>query len=144
MERKEIKKRDKSKNKATTLIIVSQIVLLIYIIAIGVYGTTNNIKAHLLSYKVDLWVMLLTMFILELGSTLSFQTRIWLTSKERIILAAFIGGLSWLIAGGQGLILINGSIGNFNELITFLIKIPPVFIATFSGILINNFYRKGN
>lgn len=131
------------KNKKTyLLILILNLLLLIYISIIGTISVNNDWYGYIVGFKVDLWVLLITMFGFELLSTLSFQTRIWLTSKDRIIIAAFVGGFSWLIAGFQGLLLINGSINGLNDLLTFLVKMPPVFVATVSGILINNLYKR--
>lgn len=127
-----------SKIKDKWLILVVNIVLLIYIVVIGSVGFVYNWKCQILGGKVDLIVLLILMFIFELISTITFQLRIWLTSKSKIRYAATIGAFSWLIAGLQGLFLINGSIEHVNEAATFFIKMPPVFIATFTGIITNN------
>lgn len=134
----------KNKIKKTYLIIGTlNILLLIYLIVIGIISYHSGWKAYILSYKVDLVWLLLIMFIFELLSTITFQFRIWLTSRDKITLAAFIGGLSWLIAGIQGLLLINGTIEPFNnDLISFVFKIPSVFVATVSGILINTIIKR--
>lgn len=89
------------------------------------------------------WKTLLLMFIFELLSTFTFQTRIWFTSKGKIILASFIGGLSWIIAGTQGMLLITESFG-FEKWVDFAIKLPIVFNATVVGILLTHLNIRKN
>lgn len=124
------------------LIVISNLILLIYIVIIGAFGYINNWNANLLGNNTHLFVLLIIMFVFELLSTITFQIRIWLTSKDRIIWAAIIGSISWMIAGFQGLLLINGSINGLNDAATFFIKMPPVLIATFIGILTNYYISK--
>lgn len=97
--------------------------------------------------QVNIAFVLLIMFILELGSTLTFQLRLKLTAKfeddpvkNRIyhIWVPIIAGLSWLIAGIQGVLLIGGT----ETFIDFLLKMPPVFIATFNGVYLNMLTKK--
>lgn len=129
-------------NKSKWLILIANILLLIYTIIIGVIGIKNGWKADLVGNKVEMIVILIVMFIFELLSTLTFQTRIWLTSKEKITIAAFVGAFSWMIAGFQGLLLINGTITGLSDIATFFVKMPSVFTATFVGILTNDIISK--
>ena len=128
--------------KSFWLIIGSQIALIIYIIIIGIIGIHKGWKANLVGNEVELIWMLIVMFIFELLSTVTFQTRIWLTSKGKIIWAAFDGSISWMIAGFQGLLLINGDITGLSDIATFFCKMPSVLIATFIGILSNDIVDK--
>lgn len=96
-----------------------------------------------MEWKLHPTIIFMIMFIFEIMSTITFQLRIWLTQKNKISLAALIGASSWLIAGFQGIMLINGSIDGISDIFTFLLKIPPVFIATFNGILFNTYFKKG-
>lgn len=95
--------------------------------------------------KLDVWIVLLIMFFLELLSTLTFSTRIYFTSKEKFNEAAIIGTISWLVAGMQGILFISGNI-NFNIengfLFTFLVKAPIIAISTYLGIYFNLKYTK--
>lgn len=128
--------------KTKWLILIANILLVIYIIVIGSIGIINNWKANLVGNQVEMIVILIVMFIFELLSTLTFQTRIWLTSKEKITFAAFVGAISWMIAGFQGLLLINGSINGLSDVATFFVKMPSVLTATFVGILTNDIISK--
>lgn len=131
------------KIKDRQLIIFVNILLLIYIITIGTIAVFNNWYMEILGFK-NVWLIwvLLIMFIFELLSTITFQLRIYLTGKNKIRTAAILGAFSWLIAGLQGMILINGSINGIHDALTFIIKAPPISVATFSGILINNIYKQ--
>lgn len=130
------------KQRTHFYIAIANILLLLYCITIGIYAHDAGWTAYLLGFKTEVITILITMFCFELTSTITFQLRIWLTSKNKITPAALLGASSWLIAGIQGLLLINGTIDPLNEISTFFIKMPPVFVATFSGILINNIFLR--
>ncbi len=121
----------------TWLIIIANILLAIYIAIIGIIGYYRHWTSNIWSAKAEVVWILIVMFIFELLSTITFQVRIWLTSKDKITLAAIVGSISWCIAGLQGLLLINGDISGLNEIQTFFVKMPSVLIATFVGILAN-------
>ena len=127
------------KNK--NILILTNIILLIYLIITMIM--LWNHKGFLMDWEVHPTIIFIVMFIFEILSTISFQLRIWLTQNNKIKLAALVGASSWLIAGFQGILLVNGSISEISEICTFLLKIPPVFIATFNGILINSYFYKG-
>lgn len=120
---------------------ITHLILITYLVITMIFLRNNT--GYLMDWKVHPTIIFMIMFIFEIMSTITFQLRIWLTQKNKIRLAALIGASSWLIAGFQGILLINGSIEGINELFTFLLKIPPVFIATFNGILINSYFKKG-
>lgn len=128
------------KNK--NIIIIANCLLGIYVTIISIVSYFFKWSATILGEQSNVFTLMLVMFLFELASTTTFQLRIWLTSKQKIKLAALIGGCSWLIAGTQGLLLINGSIDPLIEWQSFLVKIPPVFVATLSGILINDYFIK--
>lgn len=128
------------KNK--NILILTNIILLIYLIITMIL--LWNHKGFLMDWEVHPTIIFIVMFIFEILSTITFQLRIWLTQNNKIKLAALVGASSWLIAGFQGILLVNGSISGISEICTFLLKIPPVFIATFNGILINSYFRKGD
>lgn len=116
------------------LLIITNLILLIYILT-SIFWL-DNYKATLIDVKTHPVFILTIMFIFELISTFTFQARIKLTQKSKYKLAALIGAISWMVAGLQGLVLINGDIDGMNNITTFFIKMPPVMIATFNGILI--------
>ena len=124
------------------ILIITHLILIIYLI-ITIFALWNH-EGFLMDWKVHPVIIFLVMFFFEIISTITFQLRIWLTQNNKIKLAALVGASSWLIAGFQGILLVNGSITGINEICTFLLKIPPVFIATFNGILINSYFRKGD
>lgn len=125
------------KKKTKIIISIVNLLLVIYLITIAVIAEHNGWYCYILGFKNKLITLLIVMFIFELLSTITFQTRIWLTSKDMITAAAIVGSLSWVIAGIQGLLLINGEIYPLNDIATFFVKMPPVFVATFSGIILN-------
>lgn len=122
------------------ILILTNIILLIYLI-ITMFLLRNH-DAYLMDWKVHPTIIFLIMFCFEIISTITFQLRIFFTQRNKIKIAALLGASSWLIAGFQGILLVNGSITGISEMGTFLLKIPPVFIATFNGILINSYFRK--
>lgn len=122
------------------ILILTNIVLLIYLIITTIFLWNHD--AYLMDWKVHPTIVFLIMFLFEIISTITFQLRIFFTQRNKIKIAALLGASSWLIAGFQGILLVNGSITGISEMGTFLLKIPPVFIATFNGILINSYFRK--
>lgn len=80
------------------------------------------------------------MFTLELLSTFTFQKRMKLTAiyttnstiKLKYTICV-IASISWLIAALQGLFLLSSN----ENILTFLIKLPVVLVATFSGVWYN-------
>ena len=122
------------------ILILTNIILFIYLL-ITMFLLRNH-DAYLMDWKVHPTIIFLIMFCFEIISTITFQARIFFTQRNKIKIAAMLGASSWLIAGFQGILLVNGSISGISEMGTFLLKIPPVFIATFNGILINSYFRK--
>lgn len=122
------------------ILILTNIVLFIYLL-ITMFLLRDH-DAYLMDWKVHPTIIFLIMFCFEIISTITFQLRIFFTQRNKIKIAALLGASSWLIAGFQGILLVNGSITGISEMGTFLLKIPPVFIATFNGILINSYFRK--
>ena len=122
------------------ILILTNITLLIYLL-ITMFLLRHH-DAYLMDWKVHTTIIFLIMFFFEIISTITFQARIFFTQRNKIKIAALLGASSWLIAGFQGILLVNGSITGISEMGTFLLKIPPVFIATFNGILINSYFRK--
>ena len=122
------------------ILILSNIILFIYLL-ITMFLLRHQ-DAYLMDWKVHPTIIFLIMFCFEIISTITFQARIFFTQRNKIKIAAMLGASSWLIAGFQGILLVNGSISGISEMGTFLLKIPPVFIATFNGILINSYFRK--
>ena len=119
--------------------------LIIYLLTIGITFKQNNLYMEIYTTKMDVYIVLIIMFFLELFSTLTFSLRIYFTSKEKFNEAAMIGTMSWLIAGMQGILFISGNI-NFNIengfLFTFLVKAPIIAISTYTGIYFNLKYTK--
>lgn len=136
------KELNKKKDILWLWLVIPNILLLIYVIIMGCLGDKYDWNLNLAGTNVSLGVVLLIMFILELLSTITFQTRIWLTSKDKIKLAAFIGALSWMIAGFQGLLVISENITHLDNVASFFIKMPPVLVATFVGILSTSYVNK--
>ena len=122
------------------ILILTNIILFIYLL-ITIFLLRDH-DAYLMDWKVHPTIIFLIMFCFEIISTITFQARIFFTQRNKIKIAALLGASSWLIAGFQGILLVNGSISGISEMGTFLLKIPPVFIATFNGILINSYFRK--
>lgn len=122
------------------ILILTNIILFIYLL-ITMFLLRDH-DAYLMDWKVHPTIIFLIMFCFEIISTITFQARIFFTQRNKIKIAALLGASSWLIAGFQGILLVNGSITGISEMGTFLLKIPPVFIATFNGILINSYFRK--
>lgn len=115
------------------------VALLIFILLISFL---TNITGKLFDTTVNIGVILIIMYILEILSTLTFQARILLTSKKDKLkynwIIPTIATLSWLIASLEGLILINDS----DTIIKFIIKFVPVGVATFLGVYCVNFKPK--
>lgn len=133
--------------KDLIVMLTLNIILALYIIIIGVVMGTNTIDGtthdmFIFGWKTPTGLVLLIMFLLEIISTITFQLRIYLTSINRIQTAATIGAMSWLIAGVQGMILINGTLIGMNDLVAFSIKLLPVGIATYLGIYFNYIFSK--
>ena len=122
------------------ILILTNIILFIYLLITMFLLRYHD--AYLMDWKVHPTIIFLIMFCFEIISTITFQARIFFTQRNKIKIAALLGASSWLIAGFQGILLVNGSITGISEMGTFLLKIPPVFIATFNGILINSYFRK--
>ena len=122
------------------ILILTNILLFIYLL-ITMFLLRHH-DAYLMDWKVHPTIIFLIMFCFEIISTITFQARIFFTQRNKIKIATLLGASSWLIAGFQGILLVNGSITGISEMGTFLLKIPPVFIATFNGILINSYFRK--
>ena len=122
------------------ILILTNIILFIYLL-ITMFLLRDH-DAYLMDWKVHPTIIFLIMFCFEIISTITFQARIFFTQRNKIKIAALLGASSWLIAGFQGILLVNGSITGISEMGTFMLKIPPVFIATFNGILINSYFRK--
>lgn len=122
------------------ILLITNLILFIYLIITMILLRDHS--AYLMDWKVHPTIIFLIMFLFEIISTITFQARIFFTQRNKIKIAALLGASSWLIAGFQGILLVNGSISGISEMGTFLLKIPPVFIATFNGILINSYFRK--
>lgn len=120
-------------------IIVANIILGIIILCISLF---TNYTSKLFDTTVNIGIVLLIMYILEIISTLTFQARILLTSKKDKIkynwIIPAIACFSWLIASLEGLLLINDS----DTIIKFIIKFVPVGVATFLGVYCVNFKPK--
>ena len=131
--------------KDLILFLLLNFFLLIYLLIIGITFKQNNLYMEIYTTKMDVYIVLIIMFFLELFSTLTFSLRIYFTSKEKFNEAAMIGTMSWLIAGMQGILFISGNI-NFNIengfLFTFLVKAPIIAISTYTGIYFNLKYTK--
>lgn len=132
-------------NKDLVLFLILNFFLIIYLLIIGITFKQNNLYMEIYTTKMDVYIVLIIMFFLELFSTLTFSLRIYFTSKEKFNEAAMIGTMSWLIAGMQGILFISGNI-NFNIengfLFTFLVKAPIIAISTYTGIYFNLKYTK--
>lgn len=122
------------KNNKT--IILMNLLLLIYIIVISFL----NFNLQILNLKIHNFFILAIMFTLELLSTFTFQKRMKLTAiyttNSTIKLKytiCIIASISWLIAALQGLFLLSSN----ENILTFLIKLPVVLVATFSGVWYN-------
>lgn len=122
------------KNNRT--IILMNLLLLIYIIVISFL----NFNLQILNLKIHNFFILSIMFTLELLSTFTFQKRMKLTAiyttNSTIKLKytiCIIASISWLIAALQGLFLLSSN----ENILTFLIKLPVVLVATFSGVWYN-------
>ena len=126
--------------KDLILFLLLNFFLIIYLLIIGITFKINNLYMEIYTTKMDVYIVLIIMFFLELFSTLTFSSRIYFTSKEKFNQAAIIGTMSWLIAGMQGILFISGNI-NFNIengfLFTFLVKAPIIAISTYIGIYFN-------
>lgn len=135
----------KKNNKDLILFLILNFFLITYLLIVGITFKFNNLYMEIYTTKLDVWIVLLVMFFLELLSTLTFSTRIYFTSKEKFNEAAIIGTISWLVAGMQGILFISGNI-NFNIengfLFTFLVKAPIIAISTYTGIYFNLKYTK--
>ena len=135
----------KTKNKDLILFLILNFFLITYLLIIGINFKINNLYMEIYTTKLDVWIVLLIMFFLELLSTLTFSTRIYFTSKEKFNETAIFGTISWLVAGMQGILFISGNI-NFNIengfLFTFLVKAPIIAISTYLGIYFNLKYTK--
>lgn len=120
-------------------IIVSNIILGVVILCISLF---TNYTSKLFDTTVNIGIVLLIMYILEIISTLTFQARILLTSKKDKLkynwIIPAIACFSWLIASLEGLLLINDS----DTIIKFVIKFIPVGVATFLGVYCVNFKPK--
>lgn len=131
--------------KDLILFLLLNFFLIIYLLIIGITFKINNLYMEIYTTKMDVYIVLIIMFFLELFSTLTFSLRIYFTSKEKFNEAAMIGTMSWLIAGMQGILFISGNI-NFNIengfLFTFLVKAPIIAISTYLGIYFNLKYTK--
>lgn len=131
--------------KDLILFLLLNFFLIIYLLIIGITFKINNLYMEIYTTKMDVYIVLIIMFFLELFSTLTFSSRIYFTSKEKFNQAAIIGTMSWLIAGMQGILFISGNI-NFNIengfLFTFLVKAPIIAISTYIGIYFNLKYTK--
>lgn len=131
--------------KDLILFLLLNFFLIIYLLIIGITFKINNLYMEIYTTKMDVYIVLIIMFFLELFSTLTFSLRIYFTSKEKFNEAAMIGTMSWLIAGMQGILFISGNI-NFNIengfLFTFLVKAPIIAISTYTGIYFNLKYTK--
>lgn len=131
--------------KDLILFLLLNFFLIIYLLIIGITFKQNNLYMEIYTTKMDVYIVLIIMFFLELFSTLTFSSRIYFTSKEKFNQAAIIGTMSWLIAGMQGILFISGNI-NFNIengfLFTFLVKAPIIAISTYIGIYFNLKYTK--
>lgn len=131
--------------KDLILFLLLNFFLIIYLLIIGITFKQNNLYMEIYTTKMDVYIVLIIMFFLELFSTLTFSLRIYFTSKEKFNEAAMIGTMSWLIAGMQGILFISGNI-NFNIengfLFTFLVKAPIIAISTYTGIYFNLKYTK--
>lgn len=122
------------KNNKT--IILMNLLLLIYIIVISFL----NFNLQILNLKIHNFFILSIMFTLELLSTFTFQKRMKLTAiyttnstiKLKYTICV-IASISWLIAALQGLFLLSSN----ENILTFLIKLPVVLVATFSGVWYN-------
>lgn len=122
------------KNNRT--IILMNLLLLIYIIVISFL----NFNLQILNLKIHNFFILSIMFTLELLSTFTFQKRMKLTAiyttnstiKLKYTICV-IASISWLIAALQGLFLLSSN----ENILTFLIKLPVVLVATFSGVWYN-------
>ena len=131
--------------KDLILFLLLNFFLIIYLLIIGITFKQNNLYMEIYTTKMDVYIVLIIMFFLELFSTLTFSLRLYFTSKEKFNEAAMIGTMSWLIAGMQGILFISGNI-NFNIengfLFTFLVKAPIIAISTYTGIYFNLKYTK--
>lgn len=140
-----MKKMKNKYNKDLVLFLILNFFLIIYLLIIGITFKQNNLYMEIYTTKMDVYIVLIIMFFLELFSTLTFSLRIYFTSKEKFNEAAMIGTMSWLIAGMQGILFISGNI-NFNIengfLFTFLVKAPIIAISTYTGIYFNLKYTK--
>ena len=131
--------------KDLILFLLLNFFLIIYLLIIGITFKQNNLYMEIYTTKMDVYIVLIIMFFLELFSTLTFSLRIYFTSKEKFNEAAMIGTMSWLIAGMQGILFISGNI-NFNIengfLFRFLVKGRIIAISTYTGIYFNLKYTK--
>lgn len=124
--------------KRNFILIFTNLFMIIYIIAVSTWGDGG----WLFGKNVNWACVILTMYIFEQLSTLTFQLRIKLSAKfednpklnsKLKYTVPIVGATSWLIAGVQSIILVAGT----DSIWVFLAKVPPVFIATFNGIYIN-------
>lgn len=130
-------------------LVITHSILLLYIMIIF-YITTQNISMDIDMFgkPVSLWVVLLIMYLLELLSTFTFQLRMKLTAdyeltknKKLIEGIPLIAGVSWMIAGFQGIIFLTGGLyttelisQDIDNLTLAFLKLVPVFIATYNGV----------
>lgn len=126
--------------KENKLILILQIVLIAYLIVfsiISAYFDKTFLRGNIFGKEVNIGWVLLIMCILEFISTFTFQLRMKLTAdfeinqkKKLIWIVPLIAGFSWCVAGIQGIVLI----GDSDDLYKTIIKLFPVFIATFNGV----------
>ena len=131
--------------KDLILFLLLNFFLIIYLLIIGITFKQNNLYMEIYTTKMDVYIVLIIMFFLELFPTWTFSLRIYHTTQEKFTEAAMIGTMTWLIAGMQGILFISGNI-NFNIengfLFTFLVKAPIIAISTYTGIYFNLKYTK--
>lgn len=125
-------------------LLITHIMLILYITMMGVLSIYKIMNVEMFGWEVPLWSILIIMYILELMSTFTFQLRIKLTSdyeikgnKKLIEYIPLIAGASWMIAGFQGIIFLTVGLtvnSQISEIELAIIKLVPVFLATYNGV----------
>ena len=128
-------------------LMITHFILLLYILATAITSYQGYVmKIDMFGTPIDLWIVLMIMYVLELLSTFTFQLRIKLTSdyeiskdNKLIEIVPIIAGVSWMVSGFQGIIFLTalldeGSANDINDLGLAFLKLVPVFIATYNGV----------
>lgn len=141
-----------SKRKLRNRLLITHTALLVYTIIMLIIYYTGAYTVELVlfdneNWRAPLWSIVILTYIFELTSTLTFQLRMKLTSKyevghnkKLIELIPLIAAFSWGVAGISGIIFftstpyMNGAAAYDEALLVNILKLTPIFIATYNGV----------